>query len=155
MQSFFAWRHYDPKTLATVFAGVVLTAMFLFITYNCYSQIVLGLRGQQATATCTHYKTKTSRASSGRTTTITYYVRFSTADGKMIESSLGDSSLKLAVNDNVPILYDPQRPTRICRDSFVGVWGYPIFFGALGLVLAWGVWKGAKLREIDRRTARE
>lgn len=39
------------------------------------------------------------------------------------------------VNQNVAIYYDPQDPTKIKIDSIFSIWGFPIFFVILGLIL--------------------
>lgn len=148
------WCQYHGQSLATGFAGIVLVALVLFITYFSYERIVLGLRGERATATCTRYKLRTSGPRSDQRDSWTYYFRFQTASGESVESSFVSSKLKISKNDRVNILYDPQRPTRICLDSFISVWGYPVFFGSVGLLLVWLFFKAKALREIDRQLDR-
>ncbi|WP_443111059.1 DUF3592 domain-containing protein [Bremerella sp. P1] len=148
------WCLDHGRSLATGFAGLVIVALILFAAYSSYEHLVLGLRGERATATCTSYEVKTSGTSSERRRVWTYYFRFQTASGEPVEGSLVSSKQNIAANDRVDILYDPQQPTRICLDSLISVWGFPVFFGCVGLLLVWLFYKAKALRKLDRQLDR-
>lgn len=68
----------------------------------------------------------------------TYYpvIRFQESDGASLqfESNVGSNPPIYSVNQNVTVLYNPQKPSDYRIDDFISLWLTPIIFGFIGVV---------------------
>ncbi|MFB9237018.1 DUF3592 domain-containing protein [Plantactinospora siamensis] len=93
--------------------GVVVVIGFAIATYQIWSNDnALRDRGRQASATVI----KVHSGKAGRTV-----VQFSTAEGRQLTALIGQGDgapgWQPRVGDEVPIVYDPQKPTADVRDA--------------------------------------
>lgn len=106
-----------------------------------FKAIVLTVRGERTTATCTRIEAQRGQRAPGFRLG---YVSFTTSDGKLHEAEIDASWSALEPGGTAEILYDPQYPARAENARFASLWCVPLVFGVYtmcGVVLGIGTWR--------------
>jgi hypothetical protein len=75
---------------------------------------------------------RTNRGSNGDTT-YAPILRFTTADGRSVEASPNiATSWSPTTGDRWEVRYDPENPSRVWADTFLGTWFLPLILGGVG-----------------------
>jgi len=124
-----------PAKIGLAFAGLgILMLVIGFFLYRHTSDWLD--RSETCEGTVIELKAESSQAGGSSATLYRPIFEFQTADGKNIrlESSVKSSSPGVEVGETVAICYDPLRPERGCRDSFVSIWLGVVIMVCIGVV---------------------
>ena len=94
------------------FAIIVLGVVAAVAAYMAYKIWITKKNGIEAMAVVSNIKEETTTDSDGSSTSYTYYVRYTTADGVQQEAKIANMGFKKGpeVGDRIRIKYLPEKP---------------------------------------------